>query len=98
MKKLITIKGLVEWLKVWALRSNPSTAKKKYILYTHTHMCVYIHTYVYMKYEDSILKPTKYCLKMEGKCERAQGCDPPSSQYMQQGGRPYRPDIRPASG
>jgi hypothetical protein len=28
-KILITKKGLVEWLKVWALSSNPSTAKKK---------------------------------------------------------------------
>jgi hypothetical protein len=30
MKKLITKKGLVEWLKVQALSSNPSTEKKKY--------------------------------------------------------------------
>jgi hypothetical protein len=32
-KKPITIKGLVEWLKVKALRSNLSTEK-----YTHTHI------------------------------------------------------------
>jgi hypothetical protein len=29
-KKRITKKGLVEWLKVYALRSNPSTAKKSF--------------------------------------------------------------------
>jgi hypothetical protein len=28
-KKLITKKGLVEWFKLWALSSSPSTAKKK---------------------------------------------------------------------
>jgi hypothetical protein len=28
-KKPITKKGLVEWLKMWALSSNPGTPKKK---------------------------------------------------------------------
>jgi hypothetical protein len=30
-KKPITKKGLVEWLKVWALSSNPTIGKKKSI-------------------------------------------------------------------
>jgi hypothetical protein len=31
------------------------------------HMCVYIHMYIYVYiYEDSIMKPTKHCLKESG--------------------------------
>jgi hypothetical protein len=36
-KKNYHIKGLVEWLKVWALSSSPSTAKKKKVKVEETH-------------------------------------------------------------
>jgi hypothetical protein len=32
LRKPNTKKGLVEWLKVWAPSSNPSTAKKKIVI------------------------------------------------------------------
>jgi hypothetical protein len=36
--------GLVEWLKVQALSSNPNPQKKKLVLFILSHYLIYIHT------------------------------------------------------
>jgi hypothetical protein len=49
-RKPLHKKGLVEWLKVQALSSSPSTAKKKKNTHTHTHT----HTHTMRRWEPQI--------------------------------------------
>jgi hypothetical protein len=60
-KKTITIKGLVEWLKVIALSSSPTTTKKKISIpyYIYIYACVYVSVtcvcmFIYVAYHRFI--------------------------------------------